>query len=446
MTTAISQQDAAALPEGIFSLLDTDLYKLTMQCAVLQHYPDTDVTYHYTNRTPHLKLNRKAFDWIKLQISKLENITLTDSEEAFLREKCPYLPPTYVSYLKKFRFFPLEQVDITFDGGDGADDVGELTLDVKGKWVETILYEIPLLVLVSEAFFRFVDTDWDYDGQIELAYEKAKALLGNGAVFTEFGTRRRRSYHAQDLVIKGLLKASEEFKDNEAYAGKFNASSNVHFCHRHNLSPVGTVAHEWFMGIAAESNRYEDASETGLLKWTQTFGPGVLAIALTDTFGTEEFLRAFSKPCPVEGADGKSYAEVFSGIRQDSGDPEKYVRWIGEFYNRAGVKGPKTVVFSDSLNVELVLKYKKYAEEYGLIPSFGIGTFLTNDFVHRSDNSKSTPLNIVIKLSSAMGNAAVKISDNIGKNTGDKAMVEEVKERLGYTESGNVVDEAKRWG
>ncbi|KAF3186227.1 nicotinate phosphoribosyltransferase [Orbilia oligospora] len=445
MAAATPKQNAA-LPEGIFSLLDTDLYKLTMQCAVLQHYPDTDVTYHYTNRTPHLKLNRKAFEWIKIQIGKLQNITLTDPEEAFLHEKCPYLPPTYIAYLKKFRFFPDEQVDISFDGGDGPDDVGDLTLDVKGKWVETILYEIPLLVLVSEAFFKFVDTDWDYDGQTEKAYEKAKTLLENGAVFTEFGTRRRRSYHAQDLVMQGLSKAGGDFNDNEAYKGKFNASSNVHFCHRYNLNPVGTVAHEWFMGIAAEGNRYEDASELGLLKWTQTFGPGVLAIALTDTFGTEEFLRAFSKPCPVEGADGKSYAEIFSGIRQDSGDPEKYVRWIREFYDRAGVKGPKSVVFSDSLNVELVLKYKKYAEEYGLIPSFGIGTFLTNDFVHRSDDSKSTPLNIVIKLSSAMGHAAVKISDNIGKNTGDKAMVEEVKERLGYTESGNVVDEAKRWG
>ncbi|KAF3260816.1 nicotinate phosphoribosyltransferase [Orbilia oligospora] len=438
MAAATPKQNAA-LPEGIFSLLDTDLYKLTMQCAVLQHYPDTDVTYHYTNRTPHLKLNRKAFEWIKIQIGKLQNITLTDPEEAFLHEKCPYLPPTYIAYLKKFRFFPDEQVDISFDGGDGPDDVGDLTLDVKGKWVETILYEIPLLVLVSEAFFKFVDTDWDYDGQTEKAYEKAKTLLENGAVFTEFGTRRRRSYHAQDLVMQGLSKAGGDFNDNEAYKGKFNASSNVHFCHRYNLNPVGTVAHEWFMGIAAEGNRYEDASELGLLKWTQTFGPGVLAIALTDTFGTEEFLRAFSKPCPVEGADGKSYAEIFSGIRQDSGDPEKYVRWIREFYDRAGVKGPKSVVFSDSLNVELVLKYKKYAEEYGLIPSF-------DDFVHRSDDSKSTPLNIVIKLSSAMGHAAVKISDNIGKNTGDKAMVEEVKERLGYTESGNVVDEAKRWG
>lgn len=132
------------------------------------------------------------------------------------------------------------------------------------------------------------------------------------------------------------------------------------------------------MGIAAENDRYEDASEQGLLKWTETFGPGVLAIALTDTFGTEEFLRSFSKPCPVPGADGKTYAEVFSGIRQDSGDPEKYVRWIREFYNKMGITEKKTVVFSDSLNTELVLKYKAYAEEHNLTPSFGIGTFLTS--------------------------------------------------------------------
>ncbi|KAK6340933.1 nicotinate phosphoribosyltransferase [Orbilia brochopaga] len=444
--TSTPQDSPATLPEGIFSLLDTDLYKLTMQCAVLQHYPDTDVTYHYTNRTPHLQINRKAYDWLKVQIDRLSNLQLTDSEEQFLRAKCPYLPPTYIAYLQAFRFHPDAQVEAVFHGGQEPDDVGELALDVKGKWVETILYEIPLLVLVSEAFFRFVDTDWDYEGQIEKAYEKAEVLLKHGAVFTEFGTRRRRSYHAQDLVIQGLMKAAEDFKDNPDYPGSFNSSSNVHFCHRHDLNPVGTVAHEWFMGIAAENDGYENASEQGLLKWTQTFGPGVLSIALTDTFGTEEFLHAFAKPCPVPGAEGKTYAEVFAGIRQDSGDPEKYVGWIREFYDRVGVMGKKTVVFSDSLTTELVIKYKACAEAQGLVPSFGIGTFLTNDFVHKSDGSKSTPLNIVIKLSSAAGNAAVKISDNIGKNTGDKAVVEKVKERLGYTEHGNVVDEAKRWG
>ncbi|KAF3933464.1 hypothetical protein ABW19_dt0201061 [Dactylella cylindrospora] len=437
-------QREPALPEGIFSLLDTDLYKLTMQCAVLRHYPRTNVTYHYTNRTPHLKLNRRAFDWLRVQINNLANIRLTDSEEEFLQAKCPFLPPTYLAYLKQFRFYPETQVLMSFDGGPNPEDSGELTLDVQGKWVETILYEIPLLVLVSESFFKFVDTDWDYEGQVDKAYNKAKIWLEPGAVFSEFGTRRRRSYYAQDLVMQGLMKAAEEFKD--VYPGKFNASSNVHFCHRHNLTPVGTVAHEWFMGIAAENDRYEDASEQGLLKWTETFGPGVLAIALTDTFGTEEFLKAFGKVCPVEGAEGKTYAEVFAGIRQDSGDPEKYVKWIREFYDKIGVKGKKTVVFSDSLNTELVLKYKKAAESYNLIPSFGVGTYLTNDFIHKSDSTKSDPLNIVIKISSAEGNAAVKISDNIGKNTGDKAVVEKVKQRLGYSEKGSLVDEAKRWG
>lgn len=160
---------------------------------------------------------------------ELANIYLTDDEERYLQSKCPYLPATYLAYLKKFRFYPDLQVIVSFDGGQDPKDIGELTLDVKGKWVETILYEIPLLVLVSETFFRFVDTDWNYDGQIEKAYEKAKVLLSNGAVFTEFGTRRRRSYHAQDLVMQGLSKAAEDFKD--VYTGKFTGSSNVHFCH-----------------------------------------------------------------------------------------------------------------------------------------------------------------------------------------------------------------------
>jgi nicotinate phosphoribosyltransferase len=145
--------------------------------------------------------------------------------------------------------------------------------------------------------------------------------------------------------------------------------------------------------------------------------------------------------------DHRTYAEVFTGVRQDSGDPAIYVKMTRDFYDSIGIKDRKTIVFSDSLNVELCLEYKRIAEESGFQPSFGVGTFFTNDFVHKSDGKKSVPLNIVIKLSHANGRPAVKISDNVGKNTGDERTVREVKARLGYVEQNwKNGDEAERWG
>jgi nicotinate phosphoribosyltransferase len=217
----------------------------------------------------------------------------------------------------------------------------------------------------------------------------------------------------------------------------------------------------------------------------------VLAIALTDTFGTPAFFKAFkqriipittasrgaaatlpsaakdttaahtesladTKP-PIspafkgnqqeDGSTPRSYAEAFTGVRQDSGDPKNYVKEARKFYDSIGITGKKAIIFSDSLNVDRCQEYKQVAEEAGFAPSFGVGTFFTNDFVHKSDGKKSVPLNIVIKLSRAGGRPAVKISDNIGKNTGNSKTVADVKRRLGYIEKDwRNGDEALRWG
>lgn len=145
--------------------------------------------------------------------------------------------------------------------------------------------------------------------------------------------------------------------------------------------------------------------------------------------------------------ESRSYAEIFTGVRQDSGDPANFVRMTREFYDSMAIKDQKTIVFSDSLNLELCLEYKRTAEASGFKPSFGVGTFFTNDFAHQSDGKKSVPLNIVIKLSRAGGRPAVKISDNIRKNTGDEKLVRDVKIRLGYVEQAwENGDEAQRWG
>ncbi|KAL7620790.1 nicotinate phosphoribosyltransferase [Parahypoxylon ruwenzoriense] len=448
-------------PEGVISFLDTDLYKLTMQCAVFKYYPNVPVTYAFTNRTPEKKLSRKAFSWLCEQISKLGNISLSDDELRYLQTHCKYLSPLYLEFLKEFRLKPREQLVPTFNpvGPDtGADDeLGNIHIDIRGKWVETILYEIPLLALTSEAYFKFMDTDWNYDGQEEKAYHKGIQLLEAGCILSEFGTRRRRDYHTQALVFRGLVKANKDAQ-KRGLPGQLSGTSNVHLAMRFNLPPVGTVAHEWFMGIAAITNDYENASEEALRRWVGCFGEGVLGIALTDTFGTPAFLKAFGKPIqhlpgtpnmPLlkDTTSPRTYAEVYAGVRQDSGDPAVFVKLLREFYDGQGIKDKKTIVFSDSLDIEKCIEYKRISEEQGFQPTFGVGTFLSNDFTHLSTGKKSTPLNIVIKLSSAAGNPAIKISDNIGKNTGDHAKVEEVKKLLGYVEkewAGG--DETSRWG
>ncbi|KAI0158239.1 nicotinate phosphoribosyltransferase [Xylariaceae sp. FL1272] len=444
-------------PEGVLSFLDTDLYKLTMQNAVLKYYPDVHVTYAFTNRTPEKKLSRKAFSWLCDQIYKLGHISLKEEELRFLKSHCSFLTPQYLTFLSELRLSPREQLNPTFTpiGEDtGADDViGDIHIEISGKWVDTILYEIPLLALISEAYFKFMDTDWNYDGQEEKAFEKGMQILKAGCTLSEFGTRRRRDYHTQALVFRGLVNASKKAAEDGA-PGKLAGTSNVHLAMRFNLAAIGTVAHEWFMGIAAITNDYENATEEALRRWIGCFGVGVLGIALTDTFGTPAFLKAFSKPVKhdTDGADGErasnqTYAQAFTGVRQDSGDPARFVKIMRDFYDSQGIKDKKTIVFSDALDVEKCLRYKDIADERGLQASFGVGTFLTNDFVELKTGKKSVPMNIVIKLSSANGNPAIKISDNIGKNTGNADKVNEVKKQLGYEENtwaGG--DESKRWG
>ena len=444
-------------PEGILSLLDTDLYKLTMQCAVLKFFPDVEVAYNFTNRTPQMKLTRGAFNWLQEHIRKLGNIVVTPEEIEWLKKTCPYLTKEYLKYLKGFHLKPEEQVRLSFaPDSDSADDStpGDVALAVHGLWLETILYEIPILALLSESYFKFVDRDWHHEGQVAKAKHKALQLLENGCVFSEFGSRRRRDYKTHKLVMQGLVEGSKEAESNgKGWKGKFTGTSNVHLAMRFGVQPIGTVAHEWFMAIAAITDDYANANENAMQYWIRTFGRGVLAIALTDTFGTPAFLKAFARPAPKSGktdgadwANDPSYAQIFTGVRQDSGDPEEYVQLMKTFYSTQGITDKKTIVFSDSLNVEKCIKYKEATDAAGLTPSFGVGTFFTNDFWHLSKNEKSVPLNIVIKLSEAKGKSAVKLSDNKGKNTGDDELVKRVKEVVGYAEKDwKEGDEAHRW-
>ena len=201
--------------------------------------------------------------------AELGNIAVATEELNFLQKECPYLDEGYLTYLKSFRLRPREQVELGFEHLDDTKH-GDLQIKVKGLWIETILYEIPMLALTSEAYFKFCHKDWDHEGQEEMAYSKGKTLFENGCLVSEFGSRRRRDYQTQDLVIKGLVRASEE-----GYQGKLTGTSNVHFAMKYGIAPVGTVAHEWYMGLAAITDNYEGANELGLRYWVACFGEGV---------------------------------------------------------------------------------------------------------------------------------------------------------------------------
>ena len=405
-----------------------------------------------------MKLTRVAFDWLKEQVHKLGNIQVTEEEIQWLRKTCPYLTKEYLEYLEGFHLRPTEHIELLFTADSDSEDdstPGAVSLSVRGLWVETILYEIPLLALTSEAYFKFVDRDWNHDGQTSRAKDKALQLLENGCVFSEFGSRRRRDLKTHEMIMSGLIAGAKEAETNgKGWKGKFTGTSNVYLAKKLGATPIGTVAHEWFMAVAAITDDYANANENALKYWVGTFGRGVLAIALTDTFGTSAFLRAFAKPTPksetmdsFDEAKQPTYAETFTGVRQDSGDPLEYLKLMRSFYTAQGITDKKVIVFSDSLNIEKAIKYKRATDDAGLTPSFGIGTFFTNDFVCASrPEEKSVPLNIVIKLSEAGGKPAVKLSDNKGKNTGDGELVRKVKEVVGYEERDwREGDEAHRW-
>ncbi|BGP40195.1 nicotinate phosphoribosyltransferase [Rhodotorula kratochvilovae] len=430
----------------IQSILDSDLYKFR-QYAIRELYPDVNVKYRFTNRGG-TRFTRNMYDDVLKAINHLETLSLTPAERAFLERRCPYFPASYLDYLSSFRFRPAEQVRLQFvprEGGADADGTewGSFELEIEGKWVETILYEVPLMSIISEAYFTHVDTAWDYTGQFENARQKGHRLYEAGCLLSEFGSRRRRTYKAHDIVMRGLIRANEECGNGEKGGGKLVGTSNVHFAHKYDVAPIGTIAHEMVMGIAALEG-YEGSNGRTMDAWEKVYPDGSLGVALTDTFTTKPFFDDFvAKP---------ERARRWKGLRQDSGDPFKFIPVAKEAFERVGAD-PKTkvVVFSDSLDVPRCIELKKAADAAGIGCSFGVGTDLTNDFRRvekpvvqevpgegpvRTEGEKSKALNMVIKLYSIDGQYCVKISDELTKNTGDPEAVALVKRRFGLEDHG----------
>jgi len=392
----------------INSILDTDLYKLTMGMAVGKEYPREIVNYHFINRGKTVFPEGFGSELIN-QIQHMASLSLTDSEASFLTEKCgSFLDPYYIKTLKGFRFDP-SQVDVIQKDGD-------LRIEIIGPWIETIYWEVPLMALISELYFLMerylIRTEnkiaTDRIEILDRIVNKGKKLSNAGAKFADFGTRRRHSYNTHDIVVSGLC---QKYSGNSC-----TGTSNVHFAQKYNTTPIGTQAHEWFMYHAAKYG-YRMANQMALGRWVDVFG-GQLGIALTDTFTTKDFFHHFDL----------LYAQQFKGVRQDSGDPLVFMEKMIAHYNSLGIDpSTKTIVFSDSLNVEKCLNILEKANNRIMV-SFGIGTNFTNDVGYK-------PLNMVIKLMNVKFQnrwiPTVKFSDDEGKVLGPETEIAYAKYALG---------------
>ncbi|KAJ2270874.1 nicotinate phosphoribosyltransferase [Coemansia sp. RSA 451] len=390
------------------SILDQDLYKFCMQQTVLEHYPDVIVEYGFINRDPSMRFNQAAFTQLQKDIAHMEHTTATNKDIEYLKHTCPYLSAEYLQFLASYRFNPT--VDITCS----LDEMGALELKIRGKWTQVILYEIPLLSMISSAYFSHVDTDWNYTGQLEKITAKGLQLVDASCEFAEFGTRRRRDFKTQNMVVCALSQL-------HCGPGQCIGTSNVYLARKYNMKPVGTVGHEWTMAIAALEGTYENGNSLALRKWHATF-KGSLGIALTDTFGTTAFFANFDR----------QLASLYAGVRHDSGDPFQFIERVHAHYTKIGISpATKTIVFSDGLDPEKAIRVKKYCAKYAVNCSFGIGTNFTNDFLCASDPTKqSKAANIVIKLLKCGDKYCVKLSDVTSKHTGDACEVERAQTSL----------------
>lgn len=383
----------------LHSILDNDFYKITMQNAVVNLYTNELVKYEFINRGKHEFPDGFA-DELRKSVNAMAELRLSKSEKKYLKETCPYLALPYLDFLEGYQYDPSE-VTIRQEGS-------EISISVEGLWYRTILWEVPLLALVSELHYVMNLMHRQSNEQIlSKTIEKGNQLKKLGVSFAEFGTRRRHSYKVHKLVMDALTKDKDS---------TFIGTSNVHLAMQYNVKPIGTHAHEWFMFHAAEFG-FKMANTIALEKWVDIYR-GDLGVALSDTYTTEVFFQHFDK----------KFAKLFDGVRHDSGDPLEFADKTIEHYKKNGINPLfKFIIFSDALNLEKVEEITNYCKDKIGI-SFGIGTNLTNDVGVK-------PMNIVMKLVGVKSIndewiPTVKLSDEKGKYTGDPKMIELAKEFL----------------
>lgn len=388
---------------------DDDLYKFTMCCAVIDNFPRAQVKYRFTDRNNTVYPPGFATE-LKRQIELLETVVITADEIDFMKRRCPYIPFWFYNFLKGYRY-DSHQVKVE------QDDEGHLSVEFEGCWSDTIFLEVKVLAIISELYYIMTGQADKIDPEIcrERSEEKARRLIEADCRFSDFGTRRRASFESQDMVVKTMA----EYGRRHEGPGKFTGTSNVYLAMKYDLTPIGTMAHELVCAIAGMFGP-QMANYLAMQTWSSTYR-GALGTFLYDTYGWDIFSLNFSE----------DYANMFKGLRVDSGDNRKELDKIVAKYRSLGIDPEsKQVVFSNALDTESAISIREYARNM-CQPSFGIGTHFTNDFPGLK------PMNIVIKLTAvkiteswSFYNDTCKLSEDLGKYTGKPEVVKRFMEAL----------------
>ncbi|OCJ30655.1 nicotinate phosphoribosyltransferase [Serratia sp. 14-2641] len=366
------------------SLLDTDAYKLHMQQAVFHRYPAITVAAEFRCRGD--KLLGEYADEIRAQVAMMSELALTEAEHRYL-SSLPFFHQDYLNWLREFRYDP-QQVSI-------SNHDGKLHIRIAGPWREVIMWEVPLLAVISEVVHRQRSPQATPEmaiSQLRQNLAQFKQLSGDIDIsrfkLMDFGSRRRFSRGVQQAIVSTL-------KNEFPY---LVGTSNYDLAHRLDLIPVGTQAHEWFQAHQQISPVLANSQRAALQAWLDEY-PDQLGIALTDCITMDAFLRDF----------GKQFAQRYQGLRHDSGDPIEWGEKAIAHYQQLGIDPmSKTLVFSDNLDLDKALAlYRHFDRRINL--AFGIGTRLTCNI------PGVKPLNIVIKLVECKGKPVAKLSDSPGK-------------------------------
>ncbi len=370
----------------IESLLDTDLYKFSMMQVVLHQYPAAHVEYRFKCRNPSIDLV-PYLDEIKAELAALCQLRFTPEELDYLRG-WRYIKSDFVDFLGLFQ---LNQKYVEIAPSSSV--AGEIDIHIRGPWLHTILFEVPLLAIINEVYFRHVSAGLDLTEGRRRLHAKI-ALLRDTAgcdecLIADYGTRRRYSRMWQQEVVTTL---------RDELGAQLAGTSNVWLARTLGLTPLGTLAHEYLQAHQALGPRLRDSQVVALEAWAKEYR-GDLGIALSDVYGLDAFLRDFDM----------YFCKLFDGTRHDSGDPFAWGEKVLAHYqaNRVDPR-TKVLVFSDGLDIPRVMQL--YAHFRGrCLLAFGVGTNLTNDV-------GPTPLQIVIKMIRCNGQPVAKLSDSPGKN------------------------------
>lgn len=397
---------------------DNDAYTFSCQHYVLQTYPRAEVEYTFFDRKDTVYPEGFA-ELLNEQLGYMPNVIITEEEIAFMKRRMYYLPEWYFTFLRGYRFDPHE-VTVT------QDEAGHLDVSVRGKWYSAIMWEMPILSIVSELMhiLRGDLEHYNLEQERERCIEKTQKILSNGLILGDMGTRRRMSFDHHSMVIRTMKEVYaqggyDDEQGHHTWTGKFTGTSNVYLAMKNDLLAIGTMSHQLIEFEENVSGIFE--CNFNVMKKFSDVYDGDNGIYLYDCFGDKVFFGNLSK----------RMAMMFTGLRVDSGIEEEQIEKIIAKYQSLGIDpATKQVVFSNGLNIERAIELHKYVN--GRVKdSYGMGTFLTCDV----ENVK--PMNIVVKLTRMRitekreWHDCVKLSCDKGKTVGNPEKCEYLLKLIG---------------